>query len=340
MQSKLTHIKAGDKEYPIVFNMNVMEEIQEAYGSMAKWGAIVDNEEGGEPKIKDFKIGLMMMINEGIDIENEITGENKPMVTSKQVGRIISEVGFEEITEVTEIITEVTELIGAQFSEVFDMPKAPKYIPPDVDVDFDKTAIASYKYDPDGNYYYTDDKEAWQSNFGFNEGYDSMAPVTMMFYDTVRTKFNYGGKEWMVQTWKGQYGYAFVGGEVGLYTRKAGSSGSHYNCASKEDWLKMEMLFMWDETGTGVYEPIFQRPYADYWWCTGFVVGFDGHKNRHQFRLMTRITFKDEEMANAFCEAFEKNGFARVDYLDENGIDCFVQAGNEVGFVWQNINQR
>lgn len=247
---------------------------------------------------------------------------------------------LEELTEVTEIITEVTQVIGAEFSKVFKMPRAPKYIPPETDINFDKASIASYKYDPDGNYYYTDDKNAWQSNFGFNEGYDSMAPVTMMIYDTVRTKFNYGGKEWMIQTWKGQYGYAFVGGEVGVYTRKAGSGGSHYNCAKQEDWLKMEMLFMWDETQTGNYEPIFQRPYTDYWWCTGFVVGFDGQKNRHQFRLMTRITFKDTEMADAFCEAFEKNGFKRVDYLDSDCIDSFVQVGKEVGFVWQNISQK
>ena len=247
---------------------------------------------------------------------------------------------LEELTEVTEIITEVTQVIGAEFSKVFKMPRAPKYIPPETDINFDKASIASYKYDPDGNYYYTDDKNAWQSNFGFNEGYDSMAPVTMMIYDTVRTKFNYGGKEWMIQTWKGQYGYAFVGGEVGVYTRKAGSGGSHYNCAKQEDWLKMEMLFMWDETQTGKYEPIFQRPYTDYWWCTGFVVGFDGQKNRHQFRLMTHITFKDTEMADAFCEAFEKNGFKRVDYLDSECIDSFVQVGKEVGFVWQNISQK
>ena len=247
---------------------------------------------------------------------------------------------LEELTEVTEIITEVTQVIGAEFSKVFKMPRAPKYIPPETDINFDKASIASYKYDPDGNYYYTDDKNAWQSNFGFNEGYDSMAPVTMMIYDTVRTKFNYGGKEWMIQTWKGQYGYAFVGGEVGVYTRKAGSGGSHYNCAKQEDWLKMEMLFMWDETQTGNYEPIFQRPYTDYWWCTGFVVGFDGNKNRHQFRLMTHITFKDTEMADAFCEAFEKNGFKRVDYLDSECIDSFVQVGKEVGFVWQNISQK
>ena len=100
----------------------------------------------------------------------------------------------EKVTEITEIVTEVTTLIGAQISDVFKMPKAPKYIPPDTSINFDKASIASYKYDPDGNYYYTDDKNAWQSNFGFNEGYDSMAPLTMMVYDTVRTKFNYGGK--------------------------------------------------------------------------------------------------------------------------------------------------
>lgn len=105
MQNKLTYIKTDGRNYPVVFNINVMEEIQEAYGSMAKWGAIVENAEGGEPKVKDLKIGLMMMINEGIDIENEITGENKPMVTSKQVGRIISERGFEEITNVIKNLT-------------------------------------------------------------------------------------------------------------------------------------------------------------------------------------------------------------------------------------------
>lgn len=243
------------------------------------------------------------------------------------------------VTELATTAAQITTLVNSKFSEVFDMPSAPKYIPPDTDIDFDSASIASYKYDPDGNYYYTDDKNAWQSNFGFNEGYDSMAPVTMMYYDTVRTKFTYDNKEWLIQLWKGQYGYSFVGGEVGVYTRKIGSSGTHFNCADEEDWLKMEMLFMWDETQTGNYEPIFQRPYTEYWWCTGFVVGFDGGKNRKQFRLMTRITFKDEEMANAFCEAFEANGFKRVSSLDENDIDSFVQVGNEVGFVWQNIDQ-
>ena len=105
MNNKLSYIKTNDRDYPIVFNINVMEEIQEAYGSISAWGAIVENAEGGEPKVKDLKIGLMMMINEGIDIENERTSGNMPMVNSKQVGRIISERGFEEITNVIRNLT-------------------------------------------------------------------------------------------------------------------------------------------------------------------------------------------------------------------------------------------
>ena len=105
MQNKISHIEAQDKKYPIVFNINVMEEIQEAYGSISAWGTIVENKDGGEPKVKDLKVGLTIMINEAIDIENEETHGNRPFVTSKQVGRLISEVGFAEITKVIQCLT-------------------------------------------------------------------------------------------------------------------------------------------------------------------------------------------------------------------------------------------
>ena len=105
MQNKITHIEANGKRYPIVFNINVMEEIQEAYGSISAWGGIVENAGGGEPKIKDLKIGLMMMINEGIDIENEANGTNAPMLNTKQVGRLITEVGFDVVTKKIQELT-------------------------------------------------------------------------------------------------------------------------------------------------------------------------------------------------------------------------------------------
>ena len=105
MQNKLTYIKTKDRDYPIVFNINVMEEIQEKYGSVSAWGGIVENAEGGEPKVKDLKIGLMLMINEGIDIENETKGKNDPVLSAKEVGRLISDVGFAVITEVIKNVT-------------------------------------------------------------------------------------------------------------------------------------------------------------------------------------------------------------------------------------------
>lgn len=249
-----------------------------------------------------------------------------------------------ETTTLAEKLTQVaTTAVNKAFREVFSLPRAPRYVPPDTDLDFAKINLASYKFNPDGNFYYTDDKECWQKNFGFNEVYDTFAPVTMMYYDTVRTTFEYGGKEWMIQTWKGQYGVMFVGGEVGVYTRPTGSIGSHYVCADKEDWLYMETAFMWDEYGTGEYRAVFNRDYDKYWWATGFVVGFPNgslRKTLTEFRLVTHITFKDAEMADAFCKAFEANGFTRVSKLNNNSPDTFVQVGPDVAFVWQNINQK
>lgn len=237
----------------------------------------------------------------------------------------------------TEATTKPVQTVSKDFSKVFTMPVAPQYVEPDVNVDFDTAKVLSYKYDPDGGYFYTDDKDCWQQNFGFNEGYDSMAPLGMMNYDTVRVKFVYDNQEWLVQMWKGQYGYAFVGGEVGLYNRKLGASGTHYNCSKQEDWLNMEMAFIWDRNHDGNYQTIFTRDYTEYWWCTGFVPGLETGAPRDQFRLVTHITFESEEMANAFCEEFEKQGFRRVSKLNNNEIDTFVQVGADVAFVWQDI---
>lgn len=88
----------GEK-YELVFNLNVMEEIQEAYGSVEEWGDLVEASE--EPKAKDIKFGFTVMLNEGIDIYNEEHADDedfkaRPFFTEKQVGRIISEIGLLE----------------------------------------------------------------------------------------------------------------------------------------------------------------------------------------------------------------------------------------------------
>ena len=99
-------IQYKDKEYRLVFNLNVMERIQEEYGSIDKWGNLTDGKTG-EFDAKAVIFGFTEMINEGIDIENEEKGTNNPFLTLKQVGRLITSYGLAKATEnMNNLITE------------------------------------------------------------------------------------------------------------------------------------------------------------------------------------------------------------------------------------------
>lgn len=100
MKEVSTAIEYKDKTYKMVFNLNVMEEIQEQYGSLQKWGELTDGKDGsGEPNVKALIFGLTTMLNEGIDIENDETGSNIQPLTKKQVGRILTDFGINKMNE-------------------------------------------------------------------------------------------------------------------------------------------------------------------------------------------------------------------------------------------------
>lgn len=91
--SKILEYK--DKKYKLVFNLNVMEVIQEKYGTLENWGKLTDGAENeGEPNAKAIIFGITAMLNEGIDIDNEENGTKEKMLTKKQVGRMITEIGL------------------------------------------------------------------------------------------------------------------------------------------------------------------------------------------------------------------------------------------------------
>ena len=87
--------EVDDKKYTLVFNLNVMETIQAKYGSVQKWGRLTDSKKG-EPNAKALIFGFAEMINEAIDMENEANNTEKPFLTLKQVGRIITKAGIQE----------------------------------------------------------------------------------------------------------------------------------------------------------------------------------------------------------------------------------------------------
>lgn len=83
------------KKYKLVFNLNVMEVIQDKYRTLENWGKLTDGaKNNGEPNAKAVIFGITAMLNEGIDIDNEENGTEEKMLTKKQVGRMITEIGL------------------------------------------------------------------------------------------------------------------------------------------------------------------------------------------------------------------------------------------------------
>ena len=205
--------------------------------------------------------------------------------------------------------------------------------------------VAGYRYEPNGDFFYTDDKECWQKNAGYNEFYDNYAPAAAMFIDQIRIRFTYENKDWMIQLWKGQYGWLFVGAETGVYTAPAGTykggkgDPNHYDCAAKEDWLYMQLDCYWSKNNDGHYKKVFTRPYDKYWWATGFVWGqlTKYSKPRTELKAKNRITFKSEEMANLFVQGLREAGFVRAVGSDQLVDDSYYQSGKDVWLLWSSI---
>lgn len=86
------------KTYRLVFDLNVMEAIQDEYGSIDAWGKLTEPEDG-EPNIKALVFGVAEMINEGVDIDNDENGTDEKPLTHKQVARILTEVGLESVAD-------------------------------------------------------------------------------------------------------------------------------------------------------------------------------------------------------------------------------------------------
>lgn len=101
--------QCNGREYEIVFNFNVMEEIQDEYGSIEEWGKLTDAN-SGEPNFKALIFGYERMLNEGINIQNEENGTDIPLLTHRQVGRLITELTIQRAAEkLNETITESTQ---------------------------------------------------------------------------------------------------------------------------------------------------------------------------------------------------------------------------------------
>lgn len=150
--------------------------------------------------------------------------------------------------------------------------------------------------------------DCWMRSFGFCFFYDVIAGSMPWFfnYNTRRFKFDYDGKEWMIQIWKGNY-IITNGAEVGLYNREASKWGTFYNCVTDEEMLDMSMQVC---AGDKV---LVNKPLQKHWWINGFNLS-----GRMYFpstlTLKFSIVMPDEAMLDAFCESIDNHHRSDVSY--------------------------
>jgi hypothetical protein len=171
--------------------------------------------------------------------------------------------------------------------------------------DLNKTIeSAGYAYDEKQDIFYSI-MDPWQRSLGYCRLYDEAASPLGMIIDCEPIYFEYGGKSWMIELWKGQYDLT-TGCEIGIYTtedpdNKIPGIGTFYQCASNADRLKMSYTLI--KNG----EILFTRE-GKHWWLTGFKLGEFSEPS--ELDMNARITLKDKSMCNAFVKGLKGAGYA------------------------------
>lgn len=202
----------------------------------------------------------------------------------------------------------------------------------------DMLALAGYEYDPVQDIYYTS-LNPWQRAMGFADIYDQAAPLTNMWYLTLKADFKYGDLLWRLQWWKGQYG-VLEGAELGVYTKNPANQSTFYKCAEDDQLLKMTMDFYhsWADYQSG--NRLFTRLEQEHWWLTGFKFGMVNPKS-----CVVRATLyaHDDEMADGIEAGLQnltdgKNNLTGKGFVPyksgSTAKDFYIRNGNRFSVVW------
>lgn len=91
MKDIMDKLEYKGKEYKLIFDLNVLQEVQDEYGTLAKMLEEAYGKKTGEPSIKALSFIIMSMANEAIDIENENTVTPAPLINQKMANRMLTE---------------------------------------------------------------------------------------------------------------------------------------------------------------------------------------------------------------------------------------------------------
>lgn len=143
--------------------------------------------------------------------------------------------------------------------------------------------------------------DAWQRRAGYTALFDRAALHFHMVFDALPVYFNYGGRTWLIEFWKGQYGIN-TGAEVGVYYAN--------RILAKEEYDKAYFQAVDDCDRLNVAYTLLHgsHPLATVsgltWWLTVFFVGMFSRPSHLAMDCILR--FPDREMRESFTAALRQ----------------------------------
>lgn len=146
---------------------------------------------------------------------------------------------------------------------------------------------------------------AWQKQFGYTTLYDAAAPHFNMTFDCEPIYFNYEGKTWLIEFWKGQYGIN-AGGEIGIYHADSIIPEQNYKLTLFQQVTDDEMLpFSIEITHKDKKLGVLNQKH---WWLTIFSMG--DYAQPKNLLMNISITFPDVDIRDAFCSSLQAHGYS------------------------------
>ena len=161
-----------------------------------------------------------------------------------------------------------------------------------------------FAYDLDNDYFYSL-TNCWQREMGYCRLYDETCPLINLITDCEPITFSYGGKRWLIELWKGQYGIT-TGGEIGIYNTTMEDidsekfHGTFYESVTDEEQLNLSFVLRKNRK-------VLIRRKGLHWWLTGFKLG--EFSNPSSLTMDVKIEFPNNEMCLAFVDALYKIGY-------------------------------
>lgn len=155
--------------------------------------------------------------------------------------------------------------------------------------------------------------DAWQRQAGYTALFDRAALHLHMVFDALPIYFDYRGRTWLIEVWKGQYGIN-TGAEVGVYyadgiIAPTEHSSAHFNAVSDSDRLPIAFTLY---RNTEIVATMSDRS----WWLTAFLVGEYSKPSRLSMDIS--ISFPNSEMQCSFMNALRQSDNPHLEYRRHN----------------------